>query len=166
MKTDMSQKTILIVGANGAMAIETIKFLLKDGAQNITMAVRSKEKGEIAKMEILKEVHANPKNLKICDGFDMNKPDSIKEAVKNLKGSTAFDVVFLAAGFAVFTEDYQSIEWNGRHIEKNIFQNLMGSHFTLELLKKNSLLADFPRVVIAGGEGARGQIPFLSKFGH
>ena len=37
---------ILITGANGAMAQETIKQLIKKGHTDIVMAVRDKSKGE------------------------------------------------------------------------------------------------------------------------
>jgi NAD(P)-dependent dehydrogenase (short-subunit alcohol dehydrogenase family) len=163
MKSDLSKKSILIVGANGAMAIETIKTLLKDGAENITMAVRSQVKGEAAKQEILKNVKAKPSILKVVDGFDMNKPENIKVGVQNIVGRKAFDIVFLAAGFAVFTDDYQSVSWNGKKVEKNVFQNMMGSHFTLQELKENNLLQPKARVVIAGGEGSRGIKGLIEK---
>ena len=53
MNTPLSEQNILITGANGAMAVETIKHLIEAGARNLTMAVRSMAKGEEAKAQIL-----------------------------------------------------------------------------------------------------------------
>ena len=99
---------------------------------------------------------AKETKISVVGGFDMNNPEKINNAVKSLPSGNPFDIVFLAAGFAVFTDDYQTVEWNGKKIEKNIFQNMMGSHVTLSYLKKNDLLTKGARIVLAGGEGARG----------
>ncbi len=157
MNTKLKEKSILIVGANGALAKETIKHLLNDGYKNIIMACRTEEKGISAKKEILSAINDSTNaNLTVVGGFDMNNPLKIENAVKSLPSNNPFDIIFLAAGFAVFTDDYQSVEWNGKKVEKNIFQNLIGSHLTLSNLKKNNLIMKGARVVLAGGEGARG----------
>tara|TARA_B110000211_G_C13996123_1_gene516294 strand:- start:212 stop:1165 length:954 start_codon:yes stop_codon:yes gene_type:complete len=159
----MKNKNILIVGANGAMAMETIKHLIKKGYAEITMACRDYNKGLIAKKEILNWVEAQETNLKVIGGFDMNKPQLIRAAVQNIKEKFPFDIVFLAAGFAVFSDDFQAVEWESSRIEKTIFQNLIGSHVTLEALKGAGLVAKEARVVLAGGEGARGIKGMIDK---
>ncbi len=154
----------LITGANGAMAQETIKHLIKNGSTDIVMAVRTKEKGESAKNKILNDI-GSIKNIKlsIVEGFDMNKPLEIKKAIASLKKQSPFQVVFLAAGFAVFEPDYQNVNFNGKKIEKTIFQNLIGSHIIFNELKKNNLLDKNARIVLAGGEGARGIKGMIEK---
>ena len=154
---------ILITGANGAMAKETIKHLIEEGCDDIVMAVRTKSKGEIARAEILKDTNAETENLSVVEGFDMNKPNEIIDAVGKLKGEAPFDVVFLAAGFAVFGDDYQHVEHNGKKVEKTVFQNLVGSHVVFNELKKTSLLKKGARIVLAGGEGARGIKGMIEK---
>lgn len=156
MQISLEKKVVFITGANGAMAQETIKALIRSGIRHIMMAVRTKEKGEAAKAKIIQELPlAKEARLEVIPGFDMNEPVAISHAVSRM-ANQKIDIVFLAAGFAVFTDDYQTVQYKGHRIEKNIFQNLMGSHFTLEQLKKHSLLTPHARVVIAGGEGARG----------
>lgn len=152
-----TKKSILIVGANGSLAKETIKHLIKDGFGSITMACRDEQKGLAAKTEILKSVtNTEAVNLSVVGGFDMNNPAMVEKAVKSLPSNVQYDIVFLAAGFAVFTEEFQTVEWKGKKFEKNIFQNMMGSHVTLSELKKHDMLARGARVVMSGGEGARG----------
>lgn len=163
MKSDITQKSILVVGANGSMAKETIKHLIKDGASSIVMACRTVSKGNEALEEILSEVSPNPNHISVVGGFDMTDPEMIERAVMSLDSNKAFDIIFLAAGFAVFSDDYQSVNWNGKSIEKNIFQNMIGSHLTLQFLKKQGLVAHGARVVMAGGEGARGIPGMIEK---
>lgn len=155
---------ILIVGANGGLAKETIKHLIDDGYKNITMACRSESKGIRAKKEIIDSIKpVSNIELNVVGGFDMNAPDKLEEAVQRLSSTAPFQIVFLAAGNPVFTDDFQTIEYNGYKIEKNTFQNMIGSHIVLSKLKKNRLLAEKVRVVMSGGEGARGLKGFIEK---
>tara|TARA_B100000497_G_C7658460_1_gene396466 strand:- start:101 stop:481 length:381 start_codon:yes stop_codon:yes gene_type:complete len=119
---NISNKSILIVGANGAIAKETIKHLLIDGAIEIVMACRSETRGLEALEEIKLELsEAKKASISVVGGFDMTVPDKIEIAVNALSTKKTFDIVFLAAGFAVFTDDYHAVEWKGKKIEKNIF---------------------------------------------
>lgn len=159
-----TNKSILVVGANGAMAKETIKQLLKAGVRKIVMACRTESKGILAKEEILNDkMNTQNAELSVVGGFDMNKPLAIEKAVQELTDEQPFDRVFLAAGFAVFADDYQTVEWKGKNIERSVFQNFLGSHYTLSVLKKNNLLAKNARVLLAGGEGARGIKGLIEK---
>lgn len=163
MENDLTNKSILIVGANGAMAKETIKHLISDGAQNIIMACRSATKGEEAAKEIASFYPAFKGKLTVVGGFDMTNPLLIENAIKELSDHQPFDIVFLAAGFAVFTDDYQHIVWNDKKVEKTIFQNMVGSHITFKLLMQHQLIAKNARVLMAGGEGARGINGMIEK---
>jgi hypothetical protein len=128
------------------------------------MAVRTESKGLNAKQEILDSIKPSKKaNLSVVGGFDMTKPLSIAQAVEQLAGTPPFDIVFLAAGFAVFGDDYQSVKYNDQEIEKTVFQNLVGSHVVFVELKKHHLMAQGARVVLAGGEGARGIKGMIEK---
>ncbi len=169
MNNELASKSILVVGANGALAKETIKALIQDGAKRITMACRSESNGIEARKEILLATSSKTEiNISVVGGFDMNAPQKIEKAIVSLGAGEPFDIVFLAAGFAVFADDYQTIEWNGKIIEKNIFQNMLGNHLTFAALKNNNLIAKGARVVLAGGEGARGikgmiEAPYFSS---
>lgn len=153
---ELSDKSILVIGANGSLAKETIKCLINDGARKIVMGCRSVSKGEEAKEEILLDMASAHVNMAVVGGFDMNSPEKIELAVESVGDHGPFDIIFLAAGFAVFTDDYQSIQWNDKRVEKNIFQNLIGSHFCYMFLKSQGLIRNGARVVLAGGEGVRG----------
>ncbi len=165
MKGDINTKSILVVGANGSLAKETIKQLLRDGATKITMACRTESKGYEARAEVLSEVSVKAKvHIPVVGGFDMIDPLQIEKALVGLATDLMkFDIVFLAAGFAVFSEDYESVTWKGKKIEKNVFQNMIGSHITYLHLKRLALLSENARIIIAGGEGSRGIKGMIEK---
>ncbi len=155
-----SDKSILVVGANGGLGVETTKFLTEDGFGRIVMAGRSEERIRAARDRVLATASPGPGTVvTTAGGFDMTEPDRIKAAVAALPDQR-FDVVFLAAGGVVFTDQVQSTSWNGLAIERTVFQNVIGGHVTLSALLRRGLLAPGARVVVAGGEGARG-IPGL-----
>ena len=159
------KRKVLIVGANGGLAKETIKHLINDGFETIIMACRTKKKGEIAKKAVLNQLEEVPNlNLEVVDGFDMNNPLILEISIKKLSAKgVKFTHVFLAAANPVFSNQFQSIEWNHKTIEKNVFQNMIGSHITLSKLVKYKMLEHGARVVMSGGEGARGLKGMIDK---
>ena len=164
MNNKNKQTNVFITGANGGLATETIKWLIQDGYQDITMAARSQVKAEQAREEILADVDGDQVPvLTPIGGFDMTNPTSIEEAIEALPRDKQYDVIFLQAGGAVFTPDYQTVKVGGRTFERTIFQNVLGGHVTLALLRKYDLIAPGARVVAAGGEGARGLPPIIEK---
>lgn len=153
MKT--SEKIILVTGANGGLAKETIKHLIKDGYRNFYLGSRTVEKSEQVKSEIEAEID-NQANLLPFGGFDMNAPESLEKAVSKLPKDKTIDIVFLGAGGVVFEKDFQQTSWKGMTIEKTSFQNVIGGHIVVDLLRKQDRLSNTARIVYAGGEGARG----------
>lgn len=155
-----NNKAILVVGATGGLAKETLKHLINDGASNVTITGRTLEKVNFVKKE-LESVAKRPIKIKTLGGFDMLDPNKIKASVATI--TTSFDIVFLAAGGVFFSDDYEFKEWNGKRIEKTVFQNLFGSHVVLQALRKNKLINANARIIIAGGEGARGIPGMIAK---
>lgn len=162
-KGQYNNKSVLIIGANGGLGLETTKHLVNDGFGRIVMACRTETKAKKAKEEVLASTKTKNPNIEIAFGFDMNNPDKIAKAVQSLSQRGQFDMVFLGAGGVFFTDDYQTLTWNNTTIEKTVFQNLIGSHIVLSHLKRENLLVPNARVVIAGGEGARGIPGMIAK---
>ena len=96
MNKEISKKTILIVGANGSLAKETIKHLIADGATNITMACRTESKGLAAKKEIESEISSSARtNISVVGGFDMNDPTKTKKVNFDIQENNDNDLIFL-----------------------------------------------------------------------
>jgi len=164
MNKQNNHKSVFITGANGGLAMETIKWLIEDGYRDITMAARTESKAQQARRDILGATNAKQApTLTVVGGFDMTNPTRIEEAIKALPQDKQFDIVFLQVGGAVFTSDYATVQVNGQSYEKTVFQNVLGGHITLALLQKRGLIAPNAKVIVAGGEGARGLPPLIEK---
>lgn len=130
-------KSILITGANGGLALETVKLLAEDGFDYIIMACRTLSKATEARKQVLEMRKATtPITVQAYGGFDMNDPVQIAQAVNELSAERRLDVVFLAAGGVIFSDTYETKSWAGHTIEKTVFQNVIGAHLTLHHLKE------------------------------
>ncbi len=151
-----SEKSVFITGANGGMGLRTTKLL----AQNhdyIVMGGRNDKRIQEARNEVLSEPKTKSGiSILAQSGFDMNDPESIEMAVASLPKERGFDIVFLQAGGATFTDDYSFTKYKGKQMERTVFQNSFGALITLWNLKKHGLVNKGARIVFAGGEGARG----------
>ena len=153
----LDDKTVIITGANGGMGMETCVFLLQDGVGHLVMACRTQAKADQARQDLLARVPgAGPDRVSAAGGFDMNDGAAIAAAVDALPADRVHDVVFLQAGGVIFGGAWQAVPWGGQQIERTISQNVVGAHVTLANLRRRGLVAQGARVVIAGGEGARG----------
>ncbi len=159
MYSKIKNASIFITGANGGIAIETVKILIDKGAKRIVLACRTQEKAEKVKSLL----HSND-ILEAYGGFDMQDKESIVSAVAALPKNKPFDIVFFQAGGMIVSNDFQFIETvKGKPVEKTIYQNVIGSYIALTALKQENLIAKGGRVVFAGGEGARGIKGMIAK---
>ena len=157
-------KNVFATGANGGLGRETIRQLARNKDWRILLACRTQEKADSVKRSTRESSHvASGTELIPAFGYDMNNPTAIRAAVARLSKEHPFDVVFLGAGGVIFGDSVQTVEYNGLTIERTVFQNVIGGHVTLSELKKQNLLAPWTRVVIAGGEGARGLKGMIAK---
>lgn len=154
--TKHSEVSVFITGANGGLGLETCRHLVRDGIGRLVLACRTEPKAEAARAELQATEAAARTQLEIAGGFDMTDPKSIEAAVDKLDSARPFDVVFLQAGGVTYGQQWSTVEHNGQTIERTIFRNVLGSHITLVALIRRGLVAPGARVVIAGGEGARG----------
>lgn len=157
-------KRAFVTGANGALAKQTIIQLLQKGVTEVVMAVRSELKGEKARREILAGSQLQDEGaLTLLSGVDMLNPSKMETALHRLRNERPFDIVFLAAGFAVFDSDYQGVNYRSKRFEKTVFQNIIGGHFVYRTLDTLGLVSKGARIVFAGGEGARGIFGMIRK---
>ncbi|TFF89980.1 MAG: SDR family oxidoreductase [Promethearchaeota archaeon] len=81
LKTNMDGKVCLVTGANSGMGKETTLALAKMNAI-VVMLCRSKERGEVAKENILEEVPNAQLDLMLCDLASFNEIRKFSEAFK------------------------------------------------------------------------------------
>lgn len=154
-------KTLLITGANGGLGLKTAIGALRAGA-TVILACRTDAKAVQARGEAIEASGAAPEQAIAAGGFDMERPDAIREAVAALP-AMKLDVVFLQAGGWVWADAPQVVNCGSVRVEQSVMKNVVGAHATLAGLLGAGLLAARARVVLIGGEGARGVPGGISK---
>lgn len=163
MPDTSTRKSILITGANGGMGKEVCKILPERGFARIAMTARSSAKLKAAQREVTEATKDSGACIEAYSGFDMLDAGANENAVDMLPKNQKFDVVFLNAGGMIVADGFETHTSENTSVEKTVFQNVLGAHLTLAALKERNLLADNVRVVIAGGEGARGLPGFIER---
>jgi len=151
----LQDQRILITGANGGIGKATSELLLRDGVGHLLMAGRRAERVEAARAELMSSTGAEGARISAHAGFDMLDPDAIRAAVDGLPDKQ-IDTVFLQAGGWVVAPDYPKHDWRGQQYERTSFQNALGGHAVIAALEARGLLRPGARIVVMGGEGARG----------
>lgn len=148
----LKDKRVLITGANGGLGLATSLAAAGEGA-TVVMACRTAAKADAARAQV---VGSDPVGKAIAaGGFDMLDPAAVQRAVNGL-GNEPLDVVFLQAGGWVWSDEVQTVRLNGVAVERTIAKNVLGAHATLRALLATGRVRRGARVVIIGGEGARG----------
>ncbi len=160
MNKSLTGKSVLVTGANGGIGLETVKILANQNLNRLALACRTFEKAEWTKQQ-LPEISNT--QIEPYGGFDMTRPESIKNAVEKLPGNETFDIVFLQSGGMVVANDFQFISAGETSVERTIFQNVLGGYLTIKYMKERGLLTPGARIVFAGGEGARGIPGMIEK---
>ncbi len=150
----LTGKRVLITGANGGLGLATTTGALRQGA-HVTLACRTDDKAREALGQAVEAAGVGEERAVAAGGFDMLAPEAIEDAVSALP-ATPFDVVFLQAGGWVFTDGVQTNRYGETTVERTLAKNVVGAHATVRALLASGRIAPAARIVIIGGEGARG----------
>ncbi len=159
----LAKKRVLITGANGGLGLQVATQCLAEGAE-VVFACRTTSKAFQASARALEDAsqllrastaRISERSAIATGGFDMLDPEGIETAVAQLP-ETQLDVVFLQAGGWVWADAPQITTLRGVPVERSIAKNVVGAHATLRALMRSGRLAPNARIVIIGGEGARG----------
>ena len=143
----MEGKSVIVTGSNSGIGKETVKALAGMGA-TVVMAVRNRERGEMARAEIAEETGNESVSAMICD---VASRDSIKRFSKEFRlRHDRLDVLINNAG-AVFAKRQLSADG----IESSMAVNYLGSFLlTRELLPL--LKASVPSRIVNVSSGLSG----------
>lgn len=93
-------KTVLVTGANSGLGHETAVKFAALGASTLILGVRTQEKGEQAKADIIAKTHCSP-DIFIIETVDLSTFASVKEFASRVKARVPkLDVASLNAGIA------------------------------------------------------------------
>ena len=152
LMSDMQNKTVLITGANSGVGLEAAAQLAEAGWGTVILACRTVEKAEAARAQLVERTGKDPFATLAIDTAEVA---SARAAAAELhRRGVAIDALVLNAGAsgsqARFNSDGVEITWAS---------TLVGHHvLTMGLLEAGDLGPD-ARIIIAGSEGARGNLP-------
>ena len=151
-----SSKTVLITGANSGIGLEAAAQFAEAGFSHVILACRTLEKGEAARTEL---VQRNGKDVFETLAVDVSETESARKAAQELaRREGQLDVLVLNS--AMSSGDHP--RYNSDGIELAFASTLLGHHaLTIDLLNAGKLAAD-ANIVIAGSEGARGNMPTMN----
>jgi NAD(P)-dependent dehydrogenase (short-subunit alcohol dehydrogenase family) len=130
----MSDKTVLITGANSGIGKAASLALAKMGAQ-VVMVARNRERGEAARAEIIKDSGNNSVDLLLAD---MSSLESVRQLSREFQSQyPRLDVLVNNAG--LFNQRRNvTVDGYENTFETNYLSSFLLSNLLLDLLKKSA----------------------------
>ena len=151
--TDFTTRSALVTGANSGLGFEAAAQLAELGYGNVIITARTDEKAGAARAELVARTGKETFDVLELDNFAF---ETIEAAVATLaERGHKIDFLLLNAGLAP-TKD---ISRTAEGIEATVAASLVGHHLLTMRLLEAGLLGDQARIVIAGSEAARGDVP-------
>jgi len=145
----------LVTGANAGLGFEAAAQLAEDGWGKITLACRTVEKAGTARRQLVDRTGVDPFEVL---PIDTSEVASAEHAAKELQErSETIDFLLLNAGAT-----NQDATYNSDGVEVTYASTLVGHHVLTMRALEYGLLSENARIVIAGSEGARGNMPRMS----
>jgi NAD(P)-dependent dehydrogenase (short-subunit alcohol dehydrogenase family) len=149
-------RTALVTGATSGLGLDAAAQLADAGYARVTITGRSTEKAEAARAAL---VERTGKNVFETLAVDLAEPESVRRAVAEFaERDQTIDFLLLNAGMVSGSELVKTADG----IEMTFASSLVGHHqLTMDVLARG-LLTSRARIVIAGSEAARGDVPTFS----
>ena len=153
--TQFEGKTALITGANSGLGFEAAAQLAEAGYGRLILACRTLEKADAAKDALAARVGSDPFDTLAIDVSSIESANAASDEL--IRRGDSIDVLLLNAGMVSGETMNKSVD----DLELSFAASLIGHHvLTLRLMDAN-LLPDGARVVIAGSEAARNDLPAM-----
>ncbi|MCE7735651.1 MAG: SDR family NAD(P)-dependent oxidoreductase [Candidatus Heimdallarchaeota archaeon] len=150
-KSNNVNKTALVTGANSGIGYETAAALAEQGYGKVILGVRSNEKGEDARAKLVERTGKQVFDILVVD---IAEPKSTDTAVEELKSRRdKINLLILNAGMS----GGGNRSYNSGGVEMT-FANIIGHHVLTMNLVRDGLLPSDSHIVVAGSEGARGDM--------
>lgn len=153
--TDTTDRTALVTGANSGLGFEAAAQLVDAGFSRVFITARTEAKAESARQNLEARTDAyvfEPVTL------ELNDLDSVLSAAERIiDGGLTIDVLLLNAGVAPSKDLVKTPDG----VEATVAATLIGHHALTMRLLEAEVLSDHARIVIAGSEAARGDVPMF-----
>lgn len=151
--THTTTRTALVTGASSGLGFEAAAQLADRGYARVTITARTREKAAAARAELLARTGKDVFDPLVLDNDNLG---TVESAVMTLaERGEKIDFLLLNAGIAPSKEVVRTPEG----IEATVAASLVGHHLLTVRLLEKGLLGEQARIVIAGSEAARGDVP-------
>lgn len=148
-------RTALVTGATSGLGFEASAQLAAQGYGTVIVTGRSEQKAESARVAL---VSRTGQDVFQTVALDNDNLASVEAAAAYLVAQgRSIDVLILNAGIAPPAKP--AINQDG--LESTVASSLVGHHLLTMRLVEANLLAEKARIVIAGSEAARGDVPMF-----
>ncbi len=148
-----TQSTALVTGANSGLGYRAAMRFAQLGYGRVVLTARSEAKARDAHRRLAEEAGSDPFETIV---LDVTAPDQVGAAVRTLAGhGGTIDALLLNAGVLGGAE----LHHVATGIERTMAASVTGHHQLTMGLLGAGLLAEDARIVIAGSEAARGDMP-------
>lgn len=151
--TTNTNESALVTGANSGLGLEAAAQLAEKGYQRVIITARTDEKAATARDELLARTGKDVFETLTLDNDDLVTVESAAAELA-ARGGT-IDVLLLNAGIAPPKVLFKTAQG----IEGTVASTLVGHHLLTARLLEDDLLGSSARIIIAGSEAARGDVP-------
>jgi NAD(P)-dependent dehydrogenase (short-subunit alcohol dehydrogenase family) len=149
---DKAGKTALVTGANSGLGFEAAAQLADDGWSKVILACRTVEKAEAARARLVARTGKDPFDVLAVDTSEVSSADEACDELRN-RGERIDFLLFNAGASG------KDPQLNSDGVEITYASTLIGHHVMTMRTLADGVLAPKARIVIAGSEGARGNMP-------
>ena len=150
-----ANKTALVTGANSGLGFEAAAQLADAGWGKVILACRSVEKAEAARAKLVERTGKDPFDVLAMDTSEVASANAAADEL--VKRGARVDFLLLNAGASS-----KDPSFNSDGIEITYASTLVGHHVLTMRALADGLLAPDARIVIAGSEGARSNMPGMN----
>ncbi len=159
-RSQLEKKIALVTGANSGVGLETAAQLAQTGYARVILACRSLEKAETARIQLRERLGLDPFETIAIDVSNVASATSASAAL--IERGTRIDALVLNAGMVSGSEMKKSADG----VEIAFAASIVGHHVLTTKLIEADLLSPGARIVIAGSEAARNDLPKMMEMAH
>jgi len=149
-------KTALVTGATSGLGLEAAAQLVAKAYDRIVITGRTEAKAEAARATLASRTGSDVFETLV---LDLDSLDSVAQAADELKRrGGAIDFLLLNAGVA----PGKDLAMTADGLEATVASSLIGHHLVTMRMLEDDLIAKNGRIVLAGSEAARGDVPMFS----
>jgi len=147
-----ADKTALVTGSNSGLGFEAAAQLADAGWGEVILACRSVEKAEAARARLVERTGKDPFAVLAVDTSEVSSAHTAADQLRDR--GRRIDFLLLNAGASS-----KDPTLNSDGLEITYASTLLGHHVLTMRALADGLLTSRARIVIAGSEGARGNLP-------